>query len=180
MQPAQATKGQRLVNEVARLTDRDPEEIQFDLKRHRRDANALMLNDPGAASYALGLICTFENDYQGMLSNFEKALRYLPNEPSLLFNFGGSLAHFFQYSEAADYIIRSIEISNLTEKDLTLLVNWLSFSGRFSEAVEYFELSKKLLGVPSGVFFLCAVISLFSFFFVLKLLPETKGRSLEV
>lgn len=42
-----------------------------------------------------------------------------------------------------------------------------------------FTLSNKLLGVPSGVFFLCALVSFLSFFFILKMLPETKGRSLE-
>jgi MFS family permease len=42
-----------------------------------------------------------------------------------------------------------------------------------------FSLSQRLIGVPSGVFFLCAFTSLLSFFFILKMLPETKGRSLE-
>ena len=42
-----------------------------------------------------------------------------------------------------------------------------------------FELSMKWFGVPSGLFFLCGAVSLFSFFFVLKKLPETKGKTLE-
>ena len=42
-----------------------------------------------------------------------------------------------------------------------------------------FSLSSKLFNVPSGVFFFCALFSFLSFFFVLKLLPETKGLSLE-
>ena len=42
-----------------------------------------------------------------------------------------------------------------------------------------FELSIKWFGVPSGLFFLCGTVSLFSFLFVLKKLPETKGKTLE-
>jgi SP family arabinose:H+ symporter-like MFS transporter len=42
-----------------------------------------------------------------------------------------------------------------------------------------FDLSQKLLGVPSGVFFLFGFVSFLSFFFILKMLPETKGKSLE-
>lgn len=42
-----------------------------------------------------------------------------------------------------------------------------------------FELSMKWFGVPSGLFFLCGIISLASFLFVLKKLPETKGKTLE-
>jgi len=42
-----------------------------------------------------------------------------------------------------------------------------------------FDLSEDLFNVPSGVFFLCAFVSLVSFFFLLKILPETKGRTLE-
>ena len=42
-----------------------------------------------------------------------------------------------------------------------------------------FDLSQRLFNVPSGVFFLCAFVSFISFFFLLKMLPETKGRSLE-
>lgn len=42
-----------------------------------------------------------------------------------------------------------------------------------------FDLSERLINVPSGVFFLCALVSLISFFFLLKMLPETKGKSLE-
>jgi len=42
-----------------------------------------------------------------------------------------------------------------------------------------FDLSQKLFHVPSGVFFLCAFVSLASFFFLMKMLPETKGKSLE-
>ncbi|RKY06359.1 MAG: hypothetical protein DRP56_07565, partial [Planctomycetota bacterium] len=56
---------------------------------------------------------------------------------------------------------------------------WLAcFVITFSAPV-LFDLSQRLFGVPSGVFFVCAIISLLSFFFVLKMLPETKGRSLE-
>jgi SP family arabinose:H+ symporter-like MFS transporter len=42
-----------------------------------------------------------------------------------------------------------------------------------------FDLSQRLFNVPSGVFFLFAIISFISFFFFLRMLPETKGRSLE-
>jgi MFS family permease len=42
-----------------------------------------------------------------------------------------------------------------------------------------FDLSQRLLNVPSGVFFLCALVSFGSFFFLLRMLPETKGKSLE-
>ena len=40
-------------------------------------------------------------------------------------------------------------------------------------------LSQRLFNVPSGVFFLCAFVSFISFFFLMKMLPETKGKSLE-
>jgi SP family arabinose:H+ symporter-like MFS transporter len=42
-----------------------------------------------------------------------------------------------------------------------------------------FDISEKLFNHPSGVFFLCSVICLISFMYLLKYLPETKGRSLE-
>jgi SP family arabinose:H+ symporter-like MFS transporter len=42
-----------------------------------------------------------------------------------------------------------------------------------------FDLSYRLFSVPSGIFFLCAFVSLISYFFLLKMLPETKGKSLE-
>ena len=42
-----------------------------------------------------------------------------------------------------------------------------------------FDLSQRLFNVPSGVFFLCAFVSFISFFFLMKVLPETKGKSLE-
>jgi hypothetical protein len=42
-----------------------------------------------------------------------------------------------------------------------------------------FDLSHRLFNVPSGIFFLCAFVSLISYFFLLKMLPETKGKSLE-
>jgi SP family arabinose:H+ symporter-like MFS transporter len=42
-----------------------------------------------------------------------------------------------------------------------------------------FDLSQRLFNVPSGVFFLFALISFISFFFFLRILPETKGKSLE-
>ncbi|MFN8006950.1 MAG: sugar porter family MFS transporter [Terriglobia bacterium] len=42
-----------------------------------------------------------------------------------------------------------------------------------------FDLSQKLLRIPSGVFFLCAFVSFISFLFLRKMLPETKGKSLE-
>lgn len=46
-------------------------------------------------------------------------------------------------------------------------------------APKLFTLSEERFNNPSGVFFLCALISLLSFFFIIKMLPETKGRSLE-
>jgi SP family arabinose:H+ symporter-like MFS transporter len=42
-----------------------------------------------------------------------------------------------------------------------------------------FDLSYQLFNVPSGIFFLCGFVSLISFFFLLRMLPETKGKSLE-
>ena len=49
----------------------------------------------------------------------------------------------------------------------------------FFAAPPLFELSNKWFGVPSGLFFLCGFISLASFLFILKKLPETKGKTLE-
>ena len=42
-----------------------------------------------------------------------------------------------------------------------------------------FDWSTSVLGVPSGVFFLCALISALGFLFVFRRLPETKHRTLE-
>ncbi|MBI2842845.1 MAG: sugar porter family MFS transporter [Armatimonadetes bacterium] len=41
------------------------------------------------------------------------------------------------------------------------------------------EISKATFGSPAGLFWLYAIICVFAFIFALKLLPETKGRTLE-
>jgi MFS transporter, SP family, arabinose:H+ symporter len=56
---------------------------------------------------------------------------------------------------------------------------WIACFGVTYATPKLFEVSQLLIKAPSGVFFLCAFISLLSFFFILKMLPETKGRSLE-
>jgi MFS family permease len=62
---------------------------------------------------------------------------------------------------------------------LTTAFLWLTiFSGAqlFPIMADY---SKAYIGSIGGAFWICSIICVFSFFFGLKMLPETKGRSLE-
>jgi SP family arabinose:H+ symporter-like MFS transporter len=62
---------------------------------------------------------------------------------------------------------------------LCTIVVWLGCFLAVYVTPVLFDLSQKLFNVPSGVFFLFAIVSFISFFFLLRVLPETKGRSLE-
>lgn len=62
---------------------------------------------------------------------------------------------------------------------ITTTFLWIAgFTGPFAFPIIE-ATSKKIVGTSAGVFWSYAVVCVFSFFWALKFLPETKGRTLE-
>jgi tetratricopeptide (TPR) repeat protein len=106
------TIAQDLLNELNRFTSSNDRPDPFTLARLKREAAKLSNVD-----YIGGLLCeaivfTLENNYSGMVRNFEEIISYRSEDSGMYENYGHSLYRLDRVWEAQDQYLKGLEFAD--------------------------------------------------------------------
>jgi len=144
MQPKPKTKADELIEQASKLLLENATADQFLVRRLKQEAQKLQAVDQVGAAQLLGMIATFEKDVEKIDTRYNIALRLLPNNPNIHYNYALSLFRVFRYNEAANNAMKSFEVTRMDKTALDLLINCLGHAGRYTEAYQYLPTAKEL------------------------------------
>ncbi|VAX16427.1 hypothetical protein MNBD_NITROSPINAE03-1682 [hydrothermal vent metagenome] len=131
-------KSEEFFERIANLSQEDRNNV-FKINALRKDAEALVKNDPFSAYMLLGMLSGIEAKMNEVRDYFNRVIKISPNSYIGYYNFAIALHSNGFHSEASTHAIKANELNPGDTKILDLLVNNYLASGRYRDANDWLQ-----------------------------------------
>jgi len=138
MSPEPKLKSEELVERINKLTQEDRKNV-FKINALRKEAEALIKNDPFNAYMILGALSGIEAKIDEVRDYFNRSIKISPNNYYGYYSFAKALHNNGFYSEASPYAIKANELNPGNTDILNFLVNNCCSSGRYRDANDWLK-----------------------------------------